>query len=1636
MHSSIYIPIESFFPGRHDKFIQLITQYFKVILSTKRHRFQLPASENIEYIEDIIPPLDRAALIQELNEETEKYTRFFQHNASHLLNVEIDSEHTKNTIDSVKSKSNNTFVKAKQFLSLTNYRKICLVLVSAEYSYLSRPIVIEAKKKGIPVMNIEHGFFAGSCYPDAYIDEFPILSPFISDYVIVNDNFEVDLLESFAKECRQEHIPLFLPLGTPVTKLVPGAHSKKQAMKTLKLDPGKKTLSLFSSWVEPLTPLHIFQAQFEEAAFFDFIFQSISQYPHRESLQIIIKLHPAFKLFGEKGVFDYLLDRKSHYGISNVVIHTDNFQEILTASDYVICPHYGSEMWESLEINKPLAVRFSDSFLTLTKPDILTQANELAKHDLLHILLNESDFHSFLDTYAQEDENQQLIERKNAFMKKWNIRPVSTGEASLNIIHWIRENIYGVSTERVTNLALEMAKNRSAKSFLSPVNYKKPSETYYESTRKDLPAMISGTPKKILEIGCAAGAMGQFVKQKYSCEYIGVEINADVARMAEDRLDRVINADVEKIDLGDHDIAEKSLDYIILGDVLEHLYDPWTVLYKCGRFLKDGGYILASIPNIRNLQVVDRLIKGFFTYKDEGILDSTHLRFFTLHEIKYMFANAGFTIEQVVQLRGNIGVDLNTLGEKSNLELENILLKNLSKDDVAELSTIQFCIKARKESFVESKKMLPEKNDKKVSIIVVTYNSVQDIQPCIQSIRSNTNVSHEIIIVDNNSTDGTRQHLKTLEHATVILNDENNGFAYATNQGIKASTGEYVIFLNPDTLVTRDWAQRMMSHFKAGVGAVGPVSNYVAGLQKVEFYRKEPVTGEIDINKLAEKLYHWNKGKGVETKLLIGFCLMVKKDVIENIGMLDEDLFLGSDDLEYSWRLRNNGYSLVVATDTFIYHKGQSSFKSEPEQKMTQFTQESQDVLYAKLETHYGKGHVPSSSELWGMDWFKPSFLVEANSKLTSIVILAHNQLEYTKKCIESIFAHTREPFELIVVDNGSTDGTVEYLKTEVGGQRTDIRGQSSEVGRRTDGWMNGGLDDSGKGGGQKTDVRSQGSEVRGRTDGWMNGGLDGRDEGEEKGKGIDDSGKNGRRGTEVRIIKNKENLGFAAGNNQGMAAARGDYILLMNNDIVVMPDWLERMISCAERDPKIGIVGPMSNYVSGPQLVENVPYNMESLEGLDDFAAKFSDQYDSKTQRILRVVGFCILIKRAVINKIGGMDSRYGLGNFEDDDFSLRATLAGFESWIAEDCFIHHFGNRTFIGAKIDYRESLHKNWGIFKEKWGMPKDIPYGSYNVSDILEKGFIPEKHYCPLPDTPVSTVYDMTGIPENDDVIEPEIVFKKKSKPGMVSIIVPVSGTAKHLKKCVSSIKAHTPLPHEIIFVDNDCKGGTLKWIRQTVKRKSNYRMIKAGKGAVISKCYNLGMEASSGEYIILLQNHVCVADKWCEGMLECMNMVADTGIVSPMTNGKAAGNQCVEDSVHVGTDNLEEYAGAFLERNRHRRIPSREVADFCMLFRRSLVKHIGPFDEELERGSESDDYCLRAAIEGYRNLIAGDVFVLCATLPPKGNKRSFDYKWRDIDAKSHDGERLGVLNAITDAEKLYQREEVDKAIVTLIDSQS
>ena len=189
------------------------------------------------------------------------------------------------------------------------------------------------------------------------------------------------------------------------------------------------------------------------------------------------------------------------------------------------------------------------------------------------------------------------------------------------------------------------------------------------------------------------------------------------------------------------------------------------------------------------------------------------------------------------------------------------------------------------------------------------------------------------------------------------------------------------------------------------------------------------------------------------------------------------------------------------------------------------------------------------------------------------------------------------------------------------------------------------------------------------------------------------------------------------------MKIAHGEYLVLLNNDAVVTDGWLEQLISLAEiktdltrrtegegprikrilriRRRWIGLVGPMSNDAPPPQLVENVPY--KGLEEMDGFARRWREEHRGQWFTTGKISGFCLLMKRVVYETIGGLDERFGLGFFDDDDLAIRARGAGFELAVAHDLFIHHFGSRTFTGAGIDAERLLQENGRKFAEKWGM---------------------------------------------------------------------------------------------------------------------------------------------------------------------------------------------------------------------------------------------------------------------------------------------------------------------------------------------
>lgn len=164
---------------------------------------------------------------------------------------------------------------------------------------------------------------------------------------------------------------------------------------------------------------------------------------------------------------------------------------------------------------------------------------------------------------------------------------------------------------------------------------------YYSRARDDLFGLIPKTPGlKVLEFGCGEGRLGARLKEFGRIVY-GVERNFLAANAAKSILDRVYIGDIENIEF---DVSDGFFDIIILGDVLEHLVDPWKLLHRIKRYLAKDGIIISSIPNLQYFPVLINLIRGRFEYKAHGILDKTHLRFFTAAEARRLFSGAGYKI--------------------------------------------------------------------------------------------------------------------------------------------------------------------------------------------------------------------------------------------------------------------------------------------------------------------------------------------------------------------------------------------------------------------------------------------------------------------------------------------------------------------------------------------------------------------------------------------------------------------------------------------------------------------------------------------------------------------------------------------------------------------------------------------------------------------------------------------------------------------------------------------------------------------------------------------------------------------------------------------------------------------------------
>ena len=210
------------------------------------------------------------------------------------------------------------------------------------------------------------------------------------------------------------------------------------------------------------------------------------------------------------------------------------------------------------------------------------------------------------------------------------------------------------------------------------------------NTSHGLMIEMVGRGKRVLEFGCARGEMSRFLALE-GCNVTGIEIDSHAAEEARKHCNEVIVADLDARHLVDL-LPASSFDVAVFGDVLEHLRDPWQVLEETRTFLGPGAYAVMSIPNVAHGAVRLALLRGAFNYQELGLLDDTHLRFFTARTVRELCLRAGFRIDRMERTKVDIFDPTNLIPRLNPSDFDPALIDSVRSDP--EHDTLQFVIKA------------------------------------------------------------------------------------------------------------------------------------------------------------------------------------------------------------------------------------------------------------------------------------------------------------------------------------------------------------------------------------------------------------------------------------------------------------------------------------------------------------------------------------------------------------------------------------------------------------------------------------------------------------------------------------------------------------------------------------------------------------------------------------------------------------------------------------------------------------------------------------------------------------------------------------------------------------------------------
>lgn len=688
---------------------------------------------------------------------------------------------------------------------------------------------------------------------------------------------------------------------------------------------------------------------------------------------------------------------------------------------------------------------------------------------------------------------------------------------------------------------------------------------------------------RILDVGCGRGWLTNLAGAYGTCE--GIEPVAGVVEHARRMFPHIrFEAGTPESVLARPDF--KPFDVVLCSEVIEHVPHPDKPVFinQLAQLLSSDGHLILTTPRgdvwdeWRKIAPPNQPVEDWVTEQQLGRL----------------LSEGGFL---------HLGME--------RIPIEVPSLRYFPAATPHEVRTLQlmpiYQVWACRRAGMAVASAMPFTKPPMVSVIVPTFNRPERLRSALNSVNRQQYQDFEVIVI-NDGTIPVESVVTEMNHAgrmTLVNHDHNRGLAASRNTGLRLAKGTYIAYLDDDDRFLPDHLGTLVQFLECGTHEVAysdawRVMEQEAHGVATETGRDRPHSADFSAPRLLVENY------------IPVLCLMHRRSCLEEVGLFDESLFVHEDwDLWIRLATRYAFAHLARTTAEFTWRGDGSSMSSRDQDAFVR----TMDIIHRKYFSYAAKHPQILAAQREHLNALKAR--VSKTSYDCSIIIPVWNNAALTRQCLTALAQVTDGvTFEVVVVDNGSTDGVQDFLHT-LGG--------------------------------------------------------------------------------DIQVIRNQDNLGFAKACNQGARAARGKYLVFLNNDTIPLQGWLAPLIEEVRAHSDVAVVGSKLLYEDGTIQHAGVAFSREWFmpyhiyRGVDAHATSVS-----RRRELDCVTAACMLVRRDVFEEVGGFDEGYRNG-FEDVDLCLKIREKGRKIIYQPQSVLYHLESRT-PGRKAHDLDNSHR----LQERWG----------------------------------------------------------------------------------------------------------------------------------------------------------------------------------------------------------------------------------------------------------------------------------------------------------------------------------------------